>query len=87
MLRSFGQYSYCIYLVHILVVQWFADRMVAFAYSSDAVREESVTARYLETPGMDETSARRLADSLIAMGLTAEGWTPDVAAPQPLTPR
>ena len=53
----------------------------------DAVREESVTARYLETPGMDETSARRLADSLIAMGLTAEGWTPDVAAPQPLTPR
>jgi len=53
----------------------------------DAVREESVTARYLETPGMDETSARRLAESLIALGLTAEGWTPDAAAALPLTPR
>ncbi|HYN41330.1 MAG TPA: hypothetical protein VE129_06115, partial [Thermoanaerobaculia bacterium] len=46
----------------------------------DAAREESVTARYLETPGMDEASARRLAESLISMGLTAEGWTAEGAA-------
>jgi 3-deoxy-7-phosphoheptulonate synthase len=46
----------------------------------DAAREESVTARYLETPGMDEPSARRLAESLISMGLTVEGWTEEGAA-------
>ena len=49
---------------------------------------ESVAARgYPGSPGRDEPWARRLADSLIGRGLTAEGWTPDVAAPQPLTPR
>ncbi|MFN7989839.1 MAG: 3-deoxy-7-phosphoheptulonate synthase [Thermoanaerobaculia bacterium] len=41
----------------------------------DAAREETVMARYLDTPGMDERSARQLAESLIAMGLTVEGWT------------
>jgi len=46
----------------------------------DSAREESVTARYLDTPGMDEASARRLAESLISMGLTAEGWTEEGAA-------
>ncbi len=38
-LRSFGRYSYCIYLVHILVVEWFAGRMVAIAQSGNAARE------------------------------------------------
>jgi peptidoglycan/LPS O-acetylase OafA/YrhL len=38
-LRSFGRYSYCIYLVHILVIEWFAGRMVAIAQSSDGARE------------------------------------------------
>ena len=46
----------------------------------DAAREQTVTARYLETPGMDEGSARRLAESLIAMGLTVEGWSAEGAA-------
>ncbi len=46
----------------------------------DAAREETVTARYLDTPGMDERSARQLAESLIAMGLTVEGWTTEGAA-------
>ncbi len=46
----------------------------------DAAREESVTARYLDTPGMDEASARRLAESMISMGLTVEGWTAEGAA-------
>lgn len=46
----------------------------------DAAREETVLARYLETPGMDEGSARRLAESLIAMGLTVEGWSAEGAA-------
>lgn len=46
----------------------------------DAAREETVMARYLETPGIDEASARRLAESLIAMGLTVEGWSADGAA-------
>lgn len=45
----------------------------------DAAREETVTARYLETPGMDEGSARRLAESLISMGLTVEGWSAERA--------
>ncbi len=40
----------------------------------DSQREESVTARDLETPGMDEASARRLAESLISMGLAVEAW-------------
>jgi hypothetical protein len=39
-----------------------------------------VTARYLETPGMDIDSARRLAESLISMGLAAEGWATEGAA-------
>jgi 3-deoxy-7-phosphoheptulonate synthase len=46
----------------------------------DAAREETVMARYLETPGIDEGSARRLAESLIAMGLTVEGWSAEGAA-------
>ena len=46
----------------------------------DAAREEKVTARYLDTPGMDEATARRLAESIIAMGLTVEGWTAEGAA-------
>jgi chorismate mutase len=46
----------------------------------DEAREEKVTARYLDTPGMDEASARRLAESIIAMGLTVEGWTDEGAA-------
>jgi 3-deoxy-7-phosphoheptulonate synthase len=46
----------------------------------DAAREETVTARYLETPGMDVDSARRLAESLISMGLAAEGWATEGAA-------
>ena len=46
----------------------------------DAAREETVMARYLDTPGMDERSARQLAESLIAMGLTVEGWTTEGAA-------
>ncbi len=46
----------------------------------DAAREESVTARYLETPGIDEASARRLAESVIAMGLSVEGWTAEDAS-------
>jgi len=46
----------------------------------DAAREETVMARYLETPGIDEGSARRLAESLIAMGLTVEGWSRSSAA-------
>ena len=46
----------------------------------DAAREETVMARYLDTPGMDERSARQLAESLIAMGLTVEGWTKEGAA-------
>jgi len=46
----------------------------------DAAREESVTARYLDTPGMDAGSARRLAESLIAMGLSAEGWSAEETA-------
>ena len=46
----------------------------------DAAREESVTARYLDTPGMDVESARRLAESLISLGLTAEGWTSEGVA-------
>jgi hypothetical protein len=29
---------------------------------------------------MDEASARRLAESIIAMGLTVEGWTDEGAA-------
>ncbi|MBL9076579.1 MAG: acyltransferase [Planctomycetes bacterium] len=33
-LRSFGRYSYCIYLVHVLVVQWFAARLVDVAQRS-----------------------------------------------------
>lgn len=41
----------------------------------DTAREERVTARYLDTPGIDEASARRLAESIIAMGLTVEGWS------------
>ena len=36
-------------------------------------------ARYLETPGMEEGAARRLAESLIAMGLSVEGWTGEEA--------
>lgn len=46
----------------------------------DAAREETVTARYLDTPGMDRDSARRLAESLISLGLAAEGWTGEGAA-------
>jgi 3-deoxy-D-arabino-heptulosonate 7-phosphate (DAHP) synthase len=46
----------------------------------DAVREETVMARYLETPGMEEGAARRLAESLIAMGLSVEGWTGEEAS-------
>ncbi|MBX3463748.1 MAG: acyltransferase [Planctomycetes bacterium] len=38
-LRSFGQFSYCIYLVHILVVEWLAARLVAAAEASPALRE------------------------------------------------
>jgi 3-deoxy-7-phosphoheptulonate synthase len=53
----------------------------------DAAREETVTARYLEMPGMDEASARRLAESLISMGLAAEGWTGEGAASPSVTPR
>ena len=57
-----------------------AAKSIAGAPLRDAAREESVTARYLETPGMDEVSARRFAESLISMGLAAEGWTPEEAA-------
>ena len=32
--RWFGRYSYCIYLVHVLVVQWFAARLVDLALRS-----------------------------------------------------
>lgn len=46
----------------------------------DEAREESVVARYLDTPGIDEASARRLAASLISMGLTVEGWTGEGAS-------
>jgi peptidoglycan/LPS O-acetylase OafA/YrhL len=38
-LRSFGQYSYCIYLVHILVIEWLAMRLVAVAEASPAAHE------------------------------------------------
>ncbi len=55
-------------------------RMVAEAKSAagvpirDAAREALVKERFARTPGLDEAAAARLADSLIALGLAAEGW-------------
>jgi len=43
----------------------------------DEAREATVRGRFAEALGQDARSADRLADTLIALGLEAEGWTDD----------